>query len=330
MAKSGNQKRKLLCLLEILRRETDEEHPLSLEQLRLLLEAQGIPAERKSLYDDLEQLRVAGEDIVTLRGRGVTYYLGQRTFDMPELRLLVDAVQSSQFITHRKSAELIGKLEGLCSRHQAGRLQRQVTVAGRVKSMNESIYYNVDSLQNALADDRQVTFRYFDWDVHKQRRLRHDGALYTVSPWALTWDSENYYLVAYEASGGAMRHYRVDRMLHITETEDKRLGGEVFARMDMARYTRRTFGMFGGEEQTVTLHCAEWMTGVIIDRFGRDVAMLADESGFTVRVPVVLSPAFFAWLSGFGRDMTLVAPADAAAEYRRYLTNILAAYSGEG
>ena len=197
MAKGQNQKRKLLYLLDIFRQETDEEHPLTLEQLREMLAARGVEAERKSLYDDLEQLRLYGADVVTVRDRQVRYYLGQRTFDLPELRLLVDAVQSSKFITHRKSLELIRKLESQVSRHQAGQLQRQVLVSGRIKSMNESIYYTVDELHNAMNNDRQVTFQYFDWDTRKQKRLRREGAFYTVSPWALTWDDENYYLIAY-------------------------------------------------------------------------------------------------------------------------------------
>jgi len=188
MAKRPNQKLKLLLLREILLRETDEQHPLTLEQIRGLLEQQGVTAERKSLYDDMEQLRLLGDDIVTVRDTTVRYYAGQREFDLPQLRLLVDAVQSSKFITHKKSEELIRRLEGLTSRHLAGQLQRQVLVSGRIKNMNESIYYNVDSLQAAISADRQVTFHYFDWGADKKQHLRRDGALYCVSPWGLTWD----------------------------------------------------------------------------------------------------------------------------------------------
>ncbi len=326
MAKGQNQKRKLLYLLDILERETDEEHPLTLEQLRQLLAARGVEAERKSLYDDLEQLRLYGADIITHRDRQVRYYLGQRTFDLPELRLLVDAVQSSKFITRRKSLELIHKLEGQTSRHQAGQLQRQVLVTGRIKSMNESIYYNVDHLHSAMNDDRQVAFQYFDWDIRKQRQLRREGVEYIVSPWALTWDDENYYLIAYEAGKG-LRHYRVDRMLHIRSTEERRQGRDRFEAEDMAAFSRKTFGMFGGEEQPVTLRCARWMTGVILDRFGQNTALLPEGEGhFTVRVPIAVSEPFFAWASGFGTDLTIVSPPAVREQYTVYLKELLQAY----
>ena len=328
MARQANQKLKLLYLLEILRRETDEEHPLTLRQLQDLLEQKGVTAERKSLYDDLEQLRLMGEDVVTVRDTSVRYYIGDRALDMTQLRLLVDAVQSSKFITRKKSEELIRRLESLTSRHLAGQLQRQVLVSGRIKNMNESIYYNVDILHTAMAANRQVQFQYFDWGVDKQQHLRHGGALYTLSPWALTWDNENYYLLAYDSTRGTIRHYRVDRMLRITQTDTPRAGEAVFDALDMAVYTRKAFGMFGGQEQPVTLQCTNWMAGVIIDQFGQDVVMMPqDDTTFTVRVSVVVSPPFFAWLSGFGADIRLVKPTAVAEEYARYLQEILAGYA---
>jgi len=326
--KRPNQKRKLLYLRDILHTETDEEHPLTLEQLRGALAARDVEAERKSLYDDLEQLRLHGEDVVTVRDKTVRYYLGQRTFDLPELRLLVDAVQSSKFITRRKSDALIRKLEGLTSRHLAGQLHRQMVVPGRIKSMNESIYYNVDGLQAAMAADRQVRFHYYDWDMDKQRHLRRDGGWYTVSPWTLLWDDENYYLVAYDSDTESMRHYRVDRMLHITATEDKRRGQAVFEQLDMAVYTRKTFGMFGGDTRWVTLRCEARMAGVILDRFGQDTTLCPEGEQFTVRVPVAVSPQFFGWLAGLGSAVTVTDPA-VAAQYRAYLDDILSAYTAE-
>ena len=327
MARQANQKLKILYLLEILRRETDEDHPLTLQQIIDLLAQKGISAERKSLYDDIEQLRLLGEDVVTVRDTTVRYYIGERTLDMPQLRLLVDAVQSSKFITRKKSEELIRRLESLTSRHLAGQLQREVLVSGRIKTMNESIYYNVDRLQNAIAAGRQVTFQYFDWGMDKQQHLRHGGALYTVSPWARVWDEENYYLVAYHSEKGTPRHYRVDRMLRITLTEQPREGEKVFAAQDMALYGRKTFGMFGGEEQWVTLRCRKRMAGIILDQFGTDTPLIPDgEEYFTARVPVVVSPPFFAWLSGFERDIRLTSPTHVAQEYVAYLTDILQGY----
>ena len=328
MARQSGQKLKLLYLQEILRRETDEEHPLTLRQIQDLLEQRGVTAERKSLYDDIEQLRLLGEDILTTRDTTVRYYVGDRMLDMPQLRLLVDAVQSSKFITRKKSEELIRRLESLTSRHLASQLQRQVLVSGRIKNMNESIYYNVDNLQTALAENHQVTFQYFDWGVDKQQHLRHGGALYRVSPWALTWDDENYYLIAYDSGSRSMRHYRVDRMLRIRQTNDKREGESEFRNLDMARYAQKTFGMFGGQPQSVVLRCTQHMAGIILDRFGQDVSLIPDgDSAFTVRVSVMVSPPFFSWLSGFGTDLKLVSPTAVAEEYRQYLTAILTEYA---
>ena len=328
MARQANQKLKMLYLLEILRRETDEEHPLSLKQIIDLLAQKGISAERKSLYDDIEQLRLLGEDVVAVRDTTVRYYIGERTLDMPQLRLLVDAVQSSKFITRKKSEELIRRLESLTSRHLAGQLQREVLVSGRIKTMNESIFYNVDSLQSAIAAGKQVTFQYFDWGMDKKQHLRHDGAIYTLSPWAMVWDDENYYLVAYHSEKGTLRHYRVDRMLHIHITDQPREGADAFAAQDMAVYGRKTFGMFGGDEQWVTLRCRKKMAGIILDQFGTDVPFLSDgDEHFTARVPVVVSPPFFAWLSGFGQDIRLIAPSSVAEEYVAYLQDILHGYA---
>lgn len=323
MAKRPNQKLKLLLLRDILRRETDEEHPLTLEQLRGMLEQYGVSAERKSLYDDLEQLRLLGEDIVTVRDTTVRYFVGQRDFDLPQLRLLVDAVQSSKFITHRKSEELIRSLEGLTSRHLAGQLQRQVLVTGRIKNMNESIYHNVDRLQAAMTAGRQVEFRYFDWGADKKQHLRREGAAYRVSPWMLTWDDENYYLIAYEESSASIRHYRVDRMLRIEVTDLPRLGEESFRRQDMAQYARKTFGMFSGETRTVTLQCDSRMAGVVLDRFGQETTLYPEGDGFSVHVPVMVSPPFYAWVAGLEGLVRIVAPADAVAAYKAYLTHLL-------
>ncbi len=329
MAKSANQKRKLLVLADILQRETDEQHPLTLEQLRRALAARDIRAERKSLYDDLEQLRLHGIDVVTVRDRQVRYYCGQRQFDLPELKLLVDVVQSSKFLTHRKSSQLIGKLESLTSQHLAGQLHRQVLVAGRIKHMNESIYYTVDSLQTAITEDQQITFNYFEWGRDKQRRLRHSGAVYRVSPWALVWDDENYYLVAFDSASGEIRHYRVDRMLQVAAIEERREGEEVFKRVDVATYSRKTFGMFGGAEKSVVLECAPWAAGIILDRFGQDVSLIPRGEGFRVRVSVVASPPFFGWLTGLGDGVRLTEPAELVEEYRTLLRQQLAALDGE-
>ena len=326
MARGANQKRKLLVLLRLLEQQSDEAHPLSLGRLIDGLAQAGISAERKSLYDDMEALRLQGVDVQCSRRQG--YYIGQREFQLPELKLLVDAVQSSRFITEKKSRELISKLEGLTSVHQARELQRQVYVSGRIKAMNESIYYNVDALHAGISAQRQISFLYFDYDVRRQRVFRRDGARYTVSPYALIWDNENYYLVAFAADTGDIRHYRVDKMADIQVTDLEREGREAFAAFDLSQYAARHFGMYGGRTEQVTLRCESRLVGVVLDRFGRDVMLVPDgEAHFTVTVPVAVSPQFFGWVFGLAGGVEILSPAGVADEMARQLAEAAAVYT---
>ncbi len=330
MAKQSNQKLKLLYLLKILMENTDEEHSLTMAQLIDMLDGYGVSAERKSIYDDLESLRTFGVDIETTPNRTVGYYIAERDFSLPELKLLVDAVQSSKFITTKKSLELIGKIENLASRHEASQLQRQVFVQNRIKTMNESIYYNVDFIHSAISQNVQIAFRYFKWDVHGERVLRRNGAEYTVSPWALTWDDENYYLVAYDAAEGKIKHYRVDKMMRIRLLDDARIGQDVFAKFDTAVYSKKIFGMFGGEEKLVKLRCARDLAGVIIDRFGKDSMLVEDGDDFTVTVRVFESPTFLSWVMGFGRQMQILSPASTREALSRLARGVLSVYETDG
>ena len=326
MPKAAGQKQKLILLARILWQETDEEHPLSVPELISALERAGVSAERKSIYSDLEALSDLGFDVEVSRGRKVGYYLASRTFELPELKLLVDAVQSSKFITEKKSRELIGKLEGLTDRHQAQELSRQVYVSGRIKTMNESIYYAIDDIHRAISRDRKLSFQYFSWNLDKERVLRRDGARYLVSPYALTWDDENYYLIAFDDEKQKLLHFRVDKMLHLKLADAPREGREAFASFDMAAYSRRVFGMFAGEEERVTLRLSANLIGVVIDRFGADLPILRDgEDHFRVTVAVQQSPQFFGWLCGVGKDAVLVSPASAREAYKHYLSETLAA-----
>lgn len=224
MARAANQKLKCLYLWQFLLQNTDEEHPATIPQMIEYLARHDIPAERKSLYDDIEALRQCGLDVEYRKAQGGGYYVASREFQLPELKLLVDAVQSSKFLSLRKSNALITKLEKLASRYEAQALRRQVYVTHRVKNMNESIYYNVDALHSAIAAGSRITFRYFDWDITGKKKYRHEGKRYQISPWALLWDDENYYLVGYDAEHGERRHYRVDKMEAITQTGEERLG----------------------------------------------------------------------------------------------------------
>lgn len=308
MAKSANQKLKLLILKDYLLRNSDEKHPVTIPQIIEELGRYDIKAERKSLYDDLEALRVYGLDIVQSRGN---YYVGQRNFETPELKLLVDSIQSSKFITEKKTMSLIKKLEELASMYNAQLLERQVYVRNRVKSMNESVYYNVDSIADAINQDRAIRFKYFEYTVTKERRIRRNGDWYVVSPFALMWDDENYYMVAWDADAGSLKHYRVDKMLEITALKDARKGKEAFAEVDMAAYAKKTFGMFTGQDRSVRLRFKNILAGAVFDRFGRDVMLIPDgEDHFVVTLDVAVSPQFYSWVFGFGTDVEILSPDD--------------------
>ena len=324
MAKSSNQKTKLLHLYQILLRQTDEDHPITVAQIIQELGKYGIKAERKSIYDDLESLRQFGLDVQCRKGKTAGWFVGERDFQLPELKLLMDAVQSSRFITQKNSDALIRKLEGLASVHQARQLQRQVYVSGRIKLMNESIYYNVDKLHTAVSGQRAITFKYFDYDLERKKVFRREGRRYTVSPYGLIWNNENYYLVAFDHANREMRHYRVDKMTEIVVTSLDREGRDQYPDFQLASYGEKHFGMYRGQEMTVTLRGRRSMAGVVWDRFGQDVILVPDgEEHFTVTLPVVVSPQFFGWLFGLDGGLTITAPRAAVEEYRRKLEGAL-------
>ena len=327
MSKSEKQKQKLLYIIQLLMEKTDDAHTVTTQEIIDYLAAQGILAERKSIYDDINTLIDFGMDIVKVKQRPAGYQLASRQFELAELKLLVDAVQSSKFITSKKSGELIGKLETLCSKREAGQLHRQVVVTNRAKAVNENIYYNVDQIYSAIAENVKIQFLYFDWNVKKEMIPRHGGKYYTVSPWLLTWDDDNYYLIAYDDESNMIKHYRVDKMLKISSSKQNRQGKEVFENFDIAAYSRKTFGMFAGEEETVILLCDKKMTGVVIDRFGNEVPMRNfDEEHILVRVNVAVSRQFFGWLTGLGNTVKIQSPEKTVKEYTEYLQNILAHY----
>ena len=311
-------KMKMLHLIRIFSQETDDEHALTLQEIIAKLAAVNITADRKTLYTDFEDLRQFGFDIITQQRDRTTYYhLGERDFELPELKLLVDSVQAAKFITTRKSQELIRKLERYTSVYQAAQLNRQVYISGRVKAMNESIYYNIDRLHSAINAGVQIRFQYGQWNLNKEMELRRGGDWYQVSPWALTWDDEKYYLVAYDADADMIKHYRVDKMLRIKALDEPRKGQKAFVAFDMALYSKSVFGMFTGEETTVTLEAENHMVGVIIDRFGKDISITpVSDTHFQATVNVIASPQFLGWIVALGKSIRIVAP-DALVERMR-------------
>ncbi len=328
MAKSSNQKLKLVYLMKILLEKTDETHSITMSEIIDALQAYGIGAERKSLYDDLETLRVYGMDIIgTQEDRKYYYHVGNRQFELAELKLLVDSVQSAKFITEGKSNELIKKIEGLASQYEASQLHRQVFVNGRVKTMNESIYYNVDRIHTAIAENSRIRFRYFQWNVDKEMELRHNGAVYEVSPWALSWDDENYYLIAYDSIQGIIKHFRVDKMLNIESSGEQREGKQMFKSFNMAAYARKTFGMYGGVEEWVRIKCDNSLAGVMIDRFGKDISMTRlNEKQFVATVDVAVSRQFMAWVIGLGDGAEIIGPESVVDEMREEIKRLAGQY----
>ena len=330
MAKSEKQKQKLLYIAKYLQEQTDETHAVSTPKLIEYLASEGIKAERKSIYHDIDTLNDFGMDIIRSDAHRGGYMLASRQFELAEVKLLIDLVQSSKFITERKSRELIAKLETLVSKHDAKGMQRQVQVIGRSKTLNETIYYNVDMIHTAISQNVKIRFHYFEWDSDKKMKLRHEGAFYEVSPWKLTWDDAHYYLMAYDEAANLIKHYRVDKMLDVTVTEHARLGKERFEKIDMAAYAKKTFGMFAGEEKTVRLRCSHSMIGVMVDEFGTEVAIRKEDASHIIaRMEVAVSPQFFGWLAGLGENVEIVAPEDVREAYASYLEKIVCCYKNE-
>lgn len=310
MPKGTNQKFKLYRLAQIMMKKTDEEHYITMPEIKEALAEYDITADRKSLYNDLRDLEILGIEVEGEQdGNRYCYHVVNRPFELPELKLLVDAIQSSKFITEKKSNSLIKKLETMVSEYDAQKLQRQVYVSGRIKAMNESIYYTVDAIHNAISENKKIRFQYFQWNVKKKPQLRHGGAWYHISPWGLSWDDENYYLVGFDSEAGLIKHFRVDKMLRIALSNETREGRKHFKKLDMADYARKSFGMFGGEEETVKLQVSNGLAGVIIDRFGKDVMMIpVDEDHFNVSVDVRVSRQFLGWVFSLGESVRILGP----------------------
>lgn len=326
MPRSTNQKLKILYLMQILLNETDEDHSLTITDLISRLTDYNINVERKTIYADIEALRQYGLDIKMQKSKTFGYSIASRTFELPELKLLVDAVQASKFITAKKSNELIKKLESLTSKYEATQLQRQVVVTNRTKTMNESIYYNIDAIHQAMAAGKKICFQYFDYTVDKEKKFRKNGAFYVESPVTLSWDDENYYLIAYSAKYQGFTHYRVDKMYSIRLSEETK---EVYNKdkFDIALYAKKIFGMFQGEEQLVTIQFDNSLSGVVFDRFGKDVYLVkTDENHFTVTLKIAVSPVFIGWLFQFGTLAKVLSPESLIKELKQKAGSIMQLY----
>ena len=327
-SKTNAHKLALLYTMKCLLEKSDEDHPVNAGDIARYLSECGLSADRRTIYGDVAVLEEFGLDILEKKGgKYGGYYIGSREFELPELKLLVDTVQSSKFITERKSAELIKKLSALTSETNAKKLSREVFIRNRVKTDNESIFYSVDSIHEAMQENKQVAFQYGEITPDKQVVPRRGGARYQVSPWALTWDDENYYMIAYDDLAERIKFYRVDKMLKTRVAQEERQGAALFADFDLAAFSKKTFGMYHGPEAEVTLLCENYLAGVVIDRFGSDVKMVREGNDrFRAVVTVAVSPQFFGWLTSIGKGMELVSPKSVREDYRQYLKELSDAY----
>ena len=299
-------------------------HSTACENVKL--EKYDVTAERKSVYADFQDMtdKFGIEIIKKQIGRGTYYHVGSRKFKLAEVKLLIDAIQSSKFITQTKSRELITKIKSFVSEHQAKQLQRQVYINDRVKTMNESVYYNVDDIHTTINENKKIRFKYFKWDINKKLVPRHNGDWFIVSPWALTRDDENYYMVAFDDLDSKIKHYRVDKMMHISVEEEKRSGKEVFRNFDMAEYSKATFGMYQGQKAKVKIRFANYMCGVFIDRFGKDISFRPiDDEHSELHVDVNVSPQFFGWIFSLGKDVKVTGPGEVVEQMKVFAKEFL-------
>lgn len=318
MGRRSNQKLKLFYLIDILRRKTDDEHELQISEISKELEACGVKCERKTFYTDCNELRRYGYDIQGRKEGNYFYYrLGKREFDLLELKLIIDAVRSAKFITERKSNSLSQKIEQQGSDYQKEKLHRQVLVAGRVTTMNESVYSNVDTIHHAINHKKQIKFQYAQWTLKKKLEKCHGGDFYLITPWAVVWEDETYYLVGYDPLLDMIQHYRVDKMIDISEVDLQPEGKKLFQSLNTADYVKQNFGMFSGPLKEVELLVSNDLVGVMIDRFGKKIPIISsDEEHFKTSVKVAVSPQFYGWILSLGNDVKIIGPEDVEKEMK--------------
>ena len=324
MPKSYDQKLKILYILDYLQKNSHEDHPVRAAELIDMLKKKEISCDRKTVYSDIAALQQYGVDIITVPGKNGGYYIASRSFQLPELKLLIDAVQSSRYLTEAKSRQLIEKLCDQVGEHEAGLLKRNVYVSGRVKSMNETIYYNVNDIQEAISQNRQITFRYFDWGIDGKRHYREKH--YLASPYGLCQDNENCYLLAYSERHG-ITSYRVDRMTDLQITQDKRIPCPDLTGKAFTDHANKLFQMFAGDSVDVKLRFHKVLLNVVVDRFGRETMLIPDgPDHFNFTVKVAVSPMFLSWVIGFGDKAQILYPQSVIDECKKLCQQAMSHY----
>ncbi len=321
-------KLRILYLYQYLLKYSDAEHPISTGQLIVDLKKEyDIDVNRNTLANDLLMLNKSGFNIEVIHSQSNSYYIDTQTFDQAELKVLIDAISSSKFITEKKSKALIDKLLSLTSEHSAVKLRRHVYVEGRVKSDNEKGYYIVDVINEAIDTQRKIRFQYADYSTKKRKVVRHDGAYYLVSPYALIWDGDYYYTVGYSETRGRVQSFRLDRFYKTPELLDEpRI--EPPKGFNLDAYAKSVFRMYDTDEPVeVTLLCANWLASAIIDRFGKSIEMVEfDISHFIVKATVCASPTFYRWVFGWNGDMKILGPEAVREDYKEMARKALNDY----
>lgn len=329
MPKGANSKLKILYILDYLQKNTNEDNPVSTKTLIKYLESNGISADRKTINDDIRQLnQYFSDEFEYRRGKDGGYYCAYRDFDLSEIKMLVDSVQSSKFITENQSLELIKKLEGLTNKYDAGRLHRQVVVQNRVKSNQEIVFNVIGHISEAINNDMTVRFRYMEYNMKKELIEKHDGKIYEISPVCLIWENENYYMIGYDYEKDNIKNFRVDKMQKVYQTDNRRLGHEKYDGIDISSYNKKVFNMFYGEETHITIRFSNNLIGVVIDKFGKDTIIIPENNDtFTVTVNVAVSKQFYAWLFGFPGECEVISPDFVREEMKNYAELTLKKYS---
>lgn len=317
---------RIIFVLKFLWENTDESHIANCGDILEYLQANGLPTERKTVYSDIATLKLAGFNIENLKGKNGGYYLNDRLLNVPELKILIDGVASSKFLTERKSLELISKLEKLCSKHEAKALSSNVYSIGRIKSMNESIFYNIDFINNAINQDKKITFKYFDYNTDKKKIFRSKGQRYVVSPYAMALNAEKYYLVAWDEKNGMIKHYRIDKMFGINLTTEERTKQP--KDLIFPKYIDKHFSMYGGESVIVVMEFENSLCQTVIDRFGKNIPIIKcqDENHFRIKTEIAVSEQFFGWIFGLGKGAKIVSPPAVVEEMKQSLENVLEFY----
>ncbi|MDC7280279.1 WYL domain-containing protein [Butyrivibrio fibrisolvens] len=315
----GGQKLKIINEYQILMNESDEQHQINAVEMTRRLKSRGIPAERKTVYKDMDTLMDAGVDVV--KG-DFGYYIGTRVFELAELKLLVDAVGASKFISQKKTKDLVEKITTLAGMDDAAQLQRQVVVPEKATAANEKIFYTIDVIYQCLDNDKKMAFKYQEWTLTKEMKPRHGGKIYKVSPAFLIRNDENYYLVAYDGESGQIRHYRVDKMVSAEMLDEDRDGKEERKALNPQEYARQHVSMFAGDERAITIRFAKNLVGVVLDKFGTNIDLRPDgDTHVKARLSVAVSPQLYGWLTGIGASLCY--PEDEAAKFREYLKRII-------